>query len=362
METPLPSPVLSPQFRLMVACCKALIEPGSAGALAGRVDPADVAGLAALARRHRVEGLVWSALRAAGLDGDDPAFAPLAAEARTISQQGLRAAAESARLQAVFTAAGVDLLFLKGLTAGQLAYGNAFVKMSWDIDLLVAPADVAAAANLLAQCGYRCGVPGEQADLARWHRANKESVWQGGDGLHHVELHSRLADNPALIPSVGMASPRQLVTIAPGIALPTLARDELFAYLCVHGASSAWFRLKWIADFAGLLGGCDGGAIERLYRRSQELGAARSAAQALIVAHALFDLPVAPHLLAELERSAVNRWLAAIALGELRAARSPTERRLGTAMIHLSQLLLKPGIRFGWNELRRQVRAALANR
>ena len=346
----------------MVACCKALIDARAGGMVASQIGAVDFTRLTALAKRHRVEGIVWSALCNAGMETGTALLAPLAAEARAISQQGLRAAAESARLQSAFGAAGIDLLFLKGLTVGQLAYGNAFVKMSWDIDVLVAPEAVAAAADELKQCGYRCGLPGERADLLRWHAVNKESVWHDDSGLHHVELHSRLADNRALIPAIGMTSPRQSVMIAPGIVLPTLAADELFAYLCVHGASSAWFRLKWVVDFAGLLRGRDGGEIERLYRRSQQLGAARSAAQALMVADALFDLPLPPELRAELGRSRANRRLAAAALGELAAPRAPTERRLGTVMIHLTQMLLKPGLSFGWNELRRQVRAAIAHR
>jgi hypothetical protein len=362
METPLPSFVVSPEFRFLVACCKALVGRSPAKWIAEDIGAVNLDRLTFLARRHRVEGMVWSALRGAGIESEDPGLATLASEARTISQQGLRAAAESARLQSNFAAAGIDLLFLKGLSVGQLAYGSAFVKRSWDIDLLVAPGAVTAAADVLGRSGYRCGQPGERADLARWHAASKESVWHGEDGLHHVELHSRLADNRALIPTLGMASPRQSVPVAPGIALPTLATDELFAYLCVHGASSAWFRLKWLADLAGLIGDCDGDAIARLYRISQLLGAGRSAAQALILAQALFGVAVPPALLTELKQSAANRWLAAVALGELGAARAPAERRLGTAMIHLSQLLLKPGLSFAWNELGRQTRAAVANR
>ena len=345
-----------------MACCKATIDPGESGALGEQLATIDLGRLIALARRHRVEGLVWSALGHAGIATDAPALAPLADAARTISHQGLRAAAESARLHSMFASAGIDLVFLKGLAVGQLAYGNPFVKMSWDIDLLVAPGDVSAAADLLRRLDYRCSLPGERADLVAWHAANKESVWQGSGGVHHVELHSRLADNGELIAGIGMGSPRQAVTIAPGIELPTLATDELFAYLCVHGASSAWFRLKWVADFAGLLRGRGGDEVERLYRRSQQLGAARSAAQALLVTDALFGLPLPRDLRAELKRSAANRWLAAAALRELAAPRAPTERRLGTAAIHLSQLLLKPGASFAGRELLRQARAAIANR
>ena len=72
-------------------------------------------------------------------------------------------------------------------------------------------------------------------------------------GAISSRLHTRVADHPDLLSQVGIDSPIQIVTVAKHIALPTLARDELFAYLTVHGASSAWFRLKWITDLAALL-------------------------------------------------------------------------------------------------------------
>jgi hypothetical protein len=354
---------MSREFRFMVACCNSLFDPAMARALPTQVGEIDPSSLIALAQRHRVEGLAWSALHGAGADLNVPALNPLAAAARDISQQGLRAAAECLRLQSAFGAAGLDLLFLKGLTVGHLAYGNAFVKTSWDIDILVAQGDVGEAADLLEGLNYRCLLPGgKQSEVERWHGPNKESVWQSGDGLHHVELHSRLTDSPRLIPTIGMNSPRQLVPILPGLALPTLATEELFAYLCVHGATSAWFRLKWVADFAGLLCGQDEVDIDSLFRRSQELGAARAAAQALLVTDALFGLPLSTRLRAELERSNANRTLAAAALRQLAAVRSATERRLGTMSIHLTQLLLKPGLSFGWHELRRQAGLAISNR
>jgi hypothetical protein len=49
-----------------------------------------------------------------------------------------------------------------------------------------------------------------------------------------------------------MGSPRESVAVGTGQSLPTLARPEQLVYLAVHGASTNWHRLKWIADFAAL--------------------------------------------------------------------------------------------------------------
>ena len=152
--------------------------------------------------------------------------------------------------------------------------------------------------------------------------------------------------------------------MAPGIELPTLADDELFAYLAVHGSSSAWFRLKWITDFAATIQGKPPEALERLYRRSQQLGAGRAPAQALLLADLLFEsLCEAPALKRSLERDSRNRWLCRMAYRQL-AGRpepgEPTSRTLGTAAIHVSQFLLLPGPAFKLSEFVRQGRAALA--
>jgi hypothetical protein len=133
----------------------------------------------------------------------------------------------------------------------------------------------------------------------------------------------------------------------------------MFAHLCVHGASSAWFRLKWIADLASLLSRW-GGDLQHLFQRSQPLGAGRSAGQALLLAHRLFETALPPHLLQSLESDRSIRWLSKIALEQLLAP-EPGDRPFGTAMIHASQLRLRPDCAFQASEARRQIAAAISN-
>jgi hypothetical protein len=262
----------------------------------------------------------------------------------------------SGALQKAFAKADIPLLFIKGLTVGKLAYGDPFLKMSWDIDVLIPPRRLAAAVTELEKLNYRLLLPSfdpHSERFQKWHHARKESVWVSPDGLH-LELHSGLADSGKLIPGVDAASPRQQVGIAPGVALETLAPDELFAYLCVHGASSAWFRLKWIADFAGLIHDRPQDEIRRLYRASQVLGAGRAAGQALLLADRLLGVAIGPDLRTELQRDRGTRWLADAAWRQIIAEREPTARVLGTAAIHYTQLLMLPGWRFKLHEATRQ--------
>ena len=250
---------------------------------------------------------------------------------------------------------------MKGLTVGAMAYGNPHVKAAIDIDLLIERADLDRAVHLLRDGGYQAMIPADPVEpdrLSAWHRKSKESVWTKGSPSLQIDLHTRTADNPRLIPGIRARSPSQSVDVGDGNSLPTLAEEELFAYLAVHGASSAWFRLKWIADFAGFVFRLAGAEIDRLYRRSQQLGAGRAAGQALMLADSFFDvLSPVPSLRSELMRDRATRllWRAALRLltGE---PREPTEKVGGTLTIHWTQFLLLPGVPYKLPELWRQTR------
>ncbi len=347
------------EFRLLVECCRWTFAGNGEEAVAGLAGSIDWERFLHLARRHRVQAIVRHCLDGLGINPPAEVGRRLAADADAIVQQNLLAAIACKRLCEGFRDAGIEALFVKGLTLGKLAYPSPFLKMSWDVDLLVAPGAVADAAALLRRLGYHLMVPPSAPE--KWHETRKESLWRGPDDVH-LELHSRLADSLDLLASLSVASPRQEVEIAPGVVLPTLATRELFAYLCVHGASSAWFRLKWITDFAALLNGCTEKRIAELYRESQELGAGRAAAQALLLANRIYRTPLDRGLRAELGRDRANRWLADAAAAQLARPGEPTGERLGTLMIHLTQLFLRPGWPFKLGELRRQVSDAAGNR
>ena len=348
------------EFALAAACCRWVYAHDGAdrvGQLARVVWPAFLA----TCQRHRVQGLAWRGLSGLGLDRGmaPPVRLALQADARAIARQGLRLASDSVRLAQGFDDAGVPVLFLKGLAIGALAYGDPFVKMGWDIDILVAPADIGRAASLLEDMGFKLVLPERIQRLQGWHDSNKESVWKHRSGTV-IELHSRLADQPQLLPQLNVASARQSVAIGPASVLPTLADEELFAYLCVHGASSAWFRLKWIADLAGFLHGRDQSALVGFYAAAERLGAGRAPAQALILAQWLFGTTIDD----QLERTMATRtnlWLARTALAQMLRG-EPTERLLGTVPIHLTQFLLVPGVRYKVAELRRQAASAVSAR
>ena len=308
-----------------------------------------------LVRRHRIQALAFEGLRRLGVEAPAAHLLFLESEAREIVSQNLDIAQECKRVGDAFQSANVPLVFLKGLPLAALSYPNPFLKMGWDIDILIASKTVPASAAILTDLGYRQVIPVDK--LEGWHRRRKESVWSR-DGRFFIELHTRLADNRAMLQGIDVHAPNQSVQVTPGISLTTLADEELFAYLCVHGTGSCWSRLKWLSDLAAFLERRNPSEIEGLYERSCRLGAGRCAATALLLADDVFEVSLREDFQKDLRQSPAVRALVRISqnyLGGRFELTEPTELAGGTVGIHFAQLLLKPGLPYAINESIRQV-------
>lgn len=288
----------SPEFRLVAACCRPAACPDRQATIAAAArDGFDPACLVALARAHRVEGFVADGLRLAGVALDTPHDAILAERAAASRQQMLRNAGEEIRVAQQFRARGIEPLFVKGATLAMLAHRSLALKTSWDIDMLVTPDDTVAARAILTDAGYILDLPGIDAShlVDRFFARNKETTWINAERRTALELHTALVDPPVMLAGVDARSPRQSVEIARGAPVMTLAAEELFAYLCVHGTTHRWERLKWLVDVAALVTR-DLSAMDRLYPAAVRFGAANSAATALVLCRDLFDIDL-PHAL-----------------------------------------------------------------
>jgi hypothetical protein len=289
------SPAWVKGFALTAACCRWPTDIDAVHAAAAAA--IDWSIFAQTARRHRVAGLVHNAVERAELQLPADIANDIASEARLIARQNLAYAHETARLQRLFDRVGVQIVFLKGTALSQAAYGTLTVKHGRDIDLLVSPAEVPIALDLLQADGYSLRDPagalnpaqlkalvahGDQAELARH------------DGRLRLELHWRLACNLHLVHGIEpFAAPAQLAL--PGLGtLNVLRPEDEFVYLCVHGAGHSWSRLKWLADLNARLAGLEAHQIAGLYEYAKARGAGLCAGQALLLCYRLFGrvLPV----------------------------------------------------------------------
>jgi hypothetical protein len=317
---------LPASFRLACACANWPPSATRDAAVRAAATGVDWESFLRVSGRQRIRPLARAALEAAGVSPPEPAATKLALNAEAQSARSLALAAESLRLRALIEADGVEVLFVKGATLAQLAYGDPALKHCRDIDLLVHPRDAERAFQRLRGEGYVGAGP--ERDLSDTQRRTLYRLRKDMELTHparrlNVELHWRLVDNPVLLKEVGLGSPAQEVAVLDG-RLRTLADSQLFAYLCVHGATHSWFRLKWLADLNAWLARKTDAEIEGFYRDARRLGVEACAGQALILRERLLGSPVPPALATALA-GRKTRMLVAAALDAMVGGDGETE-------------------------------------
>jgi hypothetical protein len=342
----------SAEFGLLAACCRWPVSESAVRAAAREIDW-NV--LLKLAMRQRVSGLVHRALLAAEIAPPPAMAAELARRAREIAQRNAMLAAETVRLQHLLGDAGIASLVLKGAALAQVAYGTLDLKHTRDIDLLVLSAQAEAALRVLEDDRYALRLPAARLSPAQRRAVLRygkdvELVHRGGEP--HVELQWRASSNAHLLHGVDARATGQEVVLPQGV-VRTLAPRELFAYLCVHGASHSWSRLKWLADLNALIENKSHIEIVALYRHAQSLGAGLCAGQALLLCHELLGLVLPVELAVELRRDPRLKKLLGAALQAMAQPSAVADRGItGVAQEVLAQFRLGRG----WGFIKEQCR------
>jgi Uncharacterised nucleotidyltransferase len=339
------------EFLLTAACCRwppSELRTAAVRATAAEIDWDE---FLRLVRRQRVIGLAHEALQSAGIDCPAALAKELSQRSQQIVQQNLSLATETVRLQRAFEAAQIPALVLKGVALAQLSYGSLTAKHARDIDFLVTPECAEAGLRLLEREGYALSSPAERLGDAQRralvHYAREAELVQR-DSKILVELQWRAANNPLLLEGVDARSATQSVALSGGVSVHTLAPNDLFAYLCVHGAQHAWSRLKWLADLNALVA-TNAADIAQLYRHAQSIGASLCAGQALSLCQRVLGLSLPASLADEIQANKRVQRLVAIAMAAMTARQTETEADagfLGVARSVGTQFLLGQGWRF----------------
>jgi hypothetical protein len=315
------NPIVSPELRFVAACCCWPDDDARRRRIEVAADDVpDWTRVVDLARAHRVEGLVAYAIR----QFEPPAPASVtrwaldmrdAMRAQTLLEVG-----ETLRLCDALK--GIELKILKGAPLGVRAYGRAGVKRSWDIDVLVDRSDAVEAARRIASLGYSPSKPPrllDRGELRRWSSVSKHANFTSPRGIE-VELHWRATSLPGMLPNVAAGGPVRMVDLLGDRAVPTLPDYANLAYLCVHGTSHGWSRLKWLADFSALVSGWTPDELKRKVEAAQRYKTGLSIPASFLIREQLFGFPV-PQCV---EVSARAAQIAALAVGVI-AARSAEE-------------------------------------
>lgn len=304
------------------------------------IERASAHGVAPLVAHH-LDGLGWPAVPPA-------ARAALEAIRRVNAARSLLMARALARVLAAFARAGVRAIPLKGVALAEALYGDAALRASGDIDVLVPPADVPRAWRALEDLGYARAeheAPIAPADLPMLLGSNIEYAFAPPDASGcPVELHWGIAwrwprEAAALADLWTMAQPRGFHG-APALAL---GGDWPLLYLAVHAARHRWDALKWLVDVDAI---CRRRDVDwtRLHATGRRLGLGRVLAITLGACAAVLDTP----LPATVPRR-VPDWLdlfptAPPPLDRWQAARYPARLfpRPADKLLYLARVLLVP--------------------
>ena len=312
----------------MVACTDWPASPERARRIAGAYLAIDGRGheFAELLERHRVLALAVRSIRQAGL----AVPRELTARAEAEQTRALSLAALSLDCIRVLEEAGIPVVPLKGPWLSDLLYDDPAIRHSVDIDILVDWDNFAAAIALFERRGFR--VHGSRPPFGDWRidpwrRLAKDITLIDPSGRFAIELHHRLKTPETLLSGLGMAQAGEALTMG-GVRVPAFSREDLFAYLCAHAATSLWDRLKWLVDIHVLTQDLADDDIVQWQARSERLGTGRCSLLALLLLAEVWGRSLPPQLA---ERAGADQALR----GLLKASRvrllAKPKRRSGIA-------------------------------
>jgi len=349
---------LSPEFQLIAAC--AIWPPSDRRTQAIEAAASERINwprFLRITKRQQVVGLVHEGLNRMQLQVPPEIALELGVEAVRLARENLMTTREALRLQSLFDDADVPVLFLKGASLALLAFGNLGLRTGKDIDLLVSLEQLTAATALMERAGYIRTDPSpniSEAHVGLIMPLRKDFGFVHQATGTRAELHWRLFVNPHALDTSSVRAESQIVPITGTMGLRTLAKEDLFAYICMHGALHFWNRLKWLADINAFLASMPNDAVESLFRAAEARGAGRAAAQALLLCRMLFQTPLPPLLRVTSNNSVTMRWLVATALSAMTTGQGEDDLhdvRFGTTRGSVSTILLSRSWRYRLAEL-----------
>jgi hypothetical protein len=308
--------------------------------------------------RHRIVGLAYESLKSTEITVPENISRAISERATALVRQNLALTAEAIRLSRLFAEANVPVLFVKGTTLASLAYRSFTLREGKDIDLFVPFDFLSAATDVVERAGYRRFDPprsSTDAQLRLLQPLRKDYGYLNDSNGIQVELHWRFMSNPQFLDQTTVMSSSRIISITATSGLRTLGEDDLFAYLCAHGAQHWWYQLKWLADVGALLASAPNDGVEQLYRAAKKRGVGRAAAQAILLCHRLLGTEVPDQLLTRFKASATLRWLETTALKAMSAGNGELEPRqvlFGTTRGSLSCFLLRTDWRYWLAEVK----------
>jgi hypothetical protein len=258
-----------------------------------------------LASRHRLLQFVYRHLNTL-----EPGAIPIAFRQHALAniRYSLQRAGEVLQLIQAFQSADILAVPYKGPALSAQLYGDATLRTSRDLDVLVRRQDALRAHALLRKLGYRPEtLQGEAEEAFRLRSRYSETFLK--DGSFRVELHWAFTNQDVGFPlELDALSPRLEKIALGGGEVPTFGAEDLLLILCVHGAKHRWSRLEWITGVAELVR-ASSLDWEGVLRRARKLGSLRMLLLGIALAHDVYYVELPDEVLRELRSDRYLPWL-----------------------------------------------------
>ncbi|MEM8749195.1 MAG: nucleotidyltransferase family protein [Pseudomonadota bacterium] len=302
---------------------------------------------AALADRHQVSAVIWSALATLDQTGiPNELKSDLAEHQATTAIRAMAQEAEAVRISDHLASAGIRGLHFKGVACSHLLYGDAArSRFAGDMDILVAPGDLVDAVSALREAGFAfndllpmANEPSFDLFLDMKHAVNLENS-DTGTG---VDLHHRLTHNPHWMNNdfQTLWSRSQTLRLESG-DIQTLGDADNAEYLCCHMCDHPYIKLKWLNDASRALARLENGSAGSQQSALAGTSVVSHAKSVLAKIQSVGHAPTSEPLLTPLNMEHV--------LSELESTAQPNEHRsFGTIGREISLMVQRARLSGSW--------------
>ncbi|MDY0149900.1 MAG: nucleotidyltransferase family protein [Kiritimatiellia bacterium] len=319
----------SPEMALLLCCISPLPTPAEVAAV-------DWPRFQAVVTHHHLLPLVYRCLKSAA---DNGAAVPpewlafFKQQAYDIAAFNLRATGILRRLQRLARERGVALIPVKGPALAMWAYASTSLRQFEDLDLVVRPAELLVAVELLEQEGYQLRELSPRTDRQRYLRSRQDWSLQRPAEAPHLDLKPVLISHTLCGPESAdylLETSRRIDTGDDG-DLASPGPEAMLLAVCVDGANESWPKLSAVADVAALLANHSNADWTGLVAEAKRLGQWRSLLVGVALADILLSGPM-PSVFAEaIDRDATAQRLALAAARLLAAGRLPRDEGVQAA-------------------------------
>jgi hypothetical protein len=208
-----------------------------------------------LVDRHRTPALSWAVLRRVpGVHIPELVKRELQKRSNVCRMRGMLHLQMLAGVMKSLNHSGIPVMPLKGPLLSLALYGDAGLRQSNDLDILVPQRQTVRTQQCLERMGWRLGAEYFTLSPRQWEATLRHE--------HHIgyvypqqgcqlELHWRLS--PWYLPQeMEEHWARSRISESLGSPFRALSHTDLAIYLCHHGGAHRWSRAKWLGDLARL--------------------------------------------------------------------------------------------------------------